>query len=99
MLLTDRNFNTSFFEAAGGGDPLLYQHLFFSGYISHSVFILYSIFLTRTNVIFNMFNADEIDILGGNTRFMLDKANSFNFNIFKSEFKSLIPSKEIPDLS
>jgi len=28
MLLTDRNFNTSFFEAAGGGDPLLYQHLF-----------------------------------------------------------------------
>ena len=28
MLLTDRNFNTSFFEAAGGGDPILYQHLF-----------------------------------------------------------------------
>ena len=28
MVLTDRNFNTSFFEAAGGGDPLLYQHLF-----------------------------------------------------------------------
>ena len=28
MLLTDRNFNTSFFEVAGGGDPLLFQHLF-----------------------------------------------------------------------
>ena len=28
MLLTDRNFNTSFFEPAGGGDPILYQHLF-----------------------------------------------------------------------
>lgn len=28
MVLTDRNFNTSFFEVAGGGDPLLYQHLF-----------------------------------------------------------------------
>lgn len=28
MLLTDRNFNTSFFETAGGGDPILYQHLF-----------------------------------------------------------------------
>ena len=27
-LLTDRNFNTSFFETAGGGDPLLFQHLF-----------------------------------------------------------------------
>jgi len=28
MLLTDRNFNTSFFDAVGGGDPVLYQHLF-----------------------------------------------------------------------
>lgn len=28
MLLTDRNFNTSFFDANGGGDPVLYQHLF-----------------------------------------------------------------------
>ena len=28
MILTDRNFNTSFFELTGGGDPILYQHLF-----------------------------------------------------------------------
>jgi len=28
MLLTDRNINTTFFDSTGGGDPVLYQHLF-----------------------------------------------------------------------
>ena len=44
MVLTDRNFNTSFFEVAGGGDPILYQHLFSKvfkySFISLSFFII-----------------------------------------------------------
>lgn len=37
MLLTDRNFNTSFYDPSGGGDPILYQHLFLT--VTKNMFI------------------------------------------------------------
>jgi len=36
MLLLDRNINTSFYDPNGGGDPVLYQHLFLTNFLLFS---------------------------------------------------------------
>jgi len=56
MLLTDRNFNTSFYDPAGGGDPILYQHLFYKPYITT---YLSSVFLIKNTEFRTFFNFEQ----------------------------------------
>jgi heme/copper-type cytochrome/quinol oxidase subunit 1 len=88
MVLTDRNFNTSFFEAAGGGDPILYQHLF-----SRDIFKGYYLFI----LIIPFFSIICKDTL--NNRKFSTLNNNFNFDLFYEKYKTcysnnLSPSKE-----
>jgi hypothetical protein len=73
MVLTDRNFNTSFFEVAGGGDPILYQHLF-----SRLVFEYHLIL--STFFIFPSYNLSIFKI--HITNFTYNLNNKFDFSAF-----------------
>ena len=79
MILTDRNFNTSFFEAAGGGDPILYQHLF-SKYIYISYILLFTSKAKRFNYLYKSF---FIYCLSN---------NEFNYSLFYAKHKVYLPN-------
>lgn len=91
MVLTDRNFNTSFFETAGGGDPILFQHLF-----SKDILIKYFIILSIISVIIS-FNKWILtlfkDLFIINSSTLTDK---FNFAKFYASFTNYFPNTVLP---
>jgi hypothetical protein len=92
MVLTDRNFNTSFFEAAGGGDPILYQHLF-SKDIFKEYFILYIIYLLIAKSFTNKIN-EPITLSAVNKR--TSTTDNFNFTLFDKKHKAYLPKHIVP---
>ena len=52
ILLTDRNINTSFFDPTGGGDPVLFQHLF---WCATRKYLFVNIFLIACKIRLNNF--------------------------------------------
>lgn len=83
MILTDRNFNTSFFELGGGGDPILYQHLFST--CTHENYLIYNTSLIAT---FNSFTLKK--------HISSSRHSGFDFSALYEKYKNHLPNNKVP---
>jgi len=107
MLLTDRNFNTSFFEAAGGGDPILYQHLFFLNLLSSMGVGCESLFIISLALGSSPISLASCPSLAYGTQktiigfvlaltSLITTPNSFDFTLFYTKYKALYSDRPLP---
>jgi hypothetical protein len=83
MVLTDRNFNTSFFEVAGGGDPILYQHLFLR-VVFEDYLVLQTLFIFPSSTYISK-------------RHKSNRSNyNFYFSAFYAKYTTYLPHNKIP---
>ena len=92
MLLTDRNFNTSFFETAGGGDPILFQHLF-----SRNILIFILIVSIIILSLCRYFNKSYNSLLNYNySTVTVTVTENFQFSNFYDKFSLYLPNLTPP---
>ena len=96
MVLTDRNFNTSFFEAAGGGDPILYQHLFYVDLLELlkkctilAIFLHNDLILSKRHLIWS------IPFLIRHISFKQPQSH-FNYDAFNQKYASIYGKCNLP---
>lgn len=90
MVLTDRNFNTSFFETAGGGDPILFQHLFLKG-----ILIKYFTLLILVITILVYLHKPNLVLTGETTKINLSDStltDKFDFSNFYQKLAIYLPN-------
>jgi hypothetical protein len=86
MVLTDRNFNTSFFEVAGGGDPILFQHLFLRDILmNYSILAIIGIIKIANKSSFSF-----------KLKYSTSSRSNFNLESFYFKYNEYFPANSLP---